>query len=116
MPSENTNALITFIDWFGKISLIKKVYATITILVFINATLIKYYYARISNIDDANNIRIDSITYFYTRQLEKCNSENKKEYKNMLRVLQESLEQQNTLKLETEKLAIETEKIKHKFN
>jgi len=114
MPVNLVKAFVSFVDWFGKISPSKKIYSLITIMFIGLIFLLKYYDKQISTINNLHNNRVDSITFFYTNQLEKCNNQNKAEIENILSVLHKALEDQQKMNIETQKLKTETERLKQK--
>lgn len=112
-------ALSQFVDWLYAISLIKKMWLLVTLMAIGLVILLKHYDTRLVSKDDFYTKKIDSITVFYTIQLENCNIEKQNGYKNIVNVLQHSLETQQKQTLEVQKLKIkadnlrlETEKLK----
>lgn len=94
------------IDWFENASLSKKLYIFITITAFGLYKLITYYDGEIKRRDSFNNSRIDTLT----NKLEKCNEYSKNQSQELINILQESVKQTESLKLETEQLKLEVQK------
>ncbi len=112
MPIQfDTKTFTDFIDWFGKISPTKKIYALIIAMGIGLLLLFKYYDTQIRDINTIHNNRIDSISRYYTHQLEKCNTENKEEYFKIIQILRAALQEQEKLEMQNEELKEETEKM-----
>ena len=107
----DTKTFTDLIDWFGKISPTKKIYALIVVMGIGLLLLLKYYDTEIRTINTIHNNRTDSIARYYTYQLEKCNSENKEEYFKIIQILRGALQEQEKLKMQNEELKEETEKL-----
>jgi len=112
MPLEKVNALKSLVDWFDKISILKKIYAISVIYILLTITQWGIYDNKLTDLNTAYSIRYDSLNYFYNRQLEDCNTETKKNLQGIIKVLENSLQRQEEERIETQRLKIETEKLK----
>jgi len=99
-----------FINWIYDIELKKKVYVLITLFAIGLYYLITYYEHKYESAITNYNNRLDSISISYTNKLEICNTENKKEYYKIIQFLQKSIQEQDKLKIETEKLKLQLTK------
>jgi len=97
--------LKSFIDWFEKSTLSKKLYIFITIMAFGLYKIITYYDGELKRRDSINDTRINNIT----DKLEQCNEYSKNQSQELIKILQKSLKETESLKLETERLKLEVQ-------
>lgn len=112
MPLNFVKALKFFVDYFDGISLRKKFYLFLILIIIGLFFLIKYYENRIAKINSFHNNRYDNVVHLYEDKLEKCHSENKEQYSKILFTLQNALEESHENAIKTEQNRIELEKIK----
>lgn len=92
-------------DWFSSASTSKKLYIIITIMGFGLYQLITYYDGEIKRRDAINDSRVNNLT----NKLEDCNNQSKKQSIELIKILQESIKQTESLKIESERLKLKTE-------
>jgi hypothetical protein len=97
------------INWFDSISLSKKLYVLITIMAFGLYKIITYYDGEIKHRDSVHNARIDTIS----NELERCNDYSKNQSERLIKILQNSLKETESLRIESERLKLDMEKLKH---
>lgn len=93
------------IDWFSVASTSKKLYIIITIMAFGLYQLITYYDGEIKRRDSINDARISNLT----DKLEKCNDQSKQQSKEIIEILQKSIKETESLRIEGERLKLKVE-------
>lgn len=107
-------AISDFVDWLSGISKTKIMWLLVTLMAIGLVILIKHYDNKDTRKDQEHRHQIDSITVFYTRQLENCNNKRQLGDQYVIDVLQQSLQDQQKQTLEIQKLKDETDKLKIK--
>lgn len=107
-------AISDFVDWLSGISKAKIMWLLVTLMAIGLVILIKHYDNKDTRKDQEHRHQIDSITVFYTRQLENCNNKRQLGDQYVIDVLQQSLQDQQKQTLEIQKLKDETDKLKIK--
>lgn len=112
MPLKIVKAITSFVDYFYSITLQKKFYFLLVIMIIGLVSILLYYEKRVTNINNFHNNRYNDIVVFYQDKLEDCHSENKKQYNQILSTLQNALEESQENAIKAEQNRIELEKLK----
>jgi len=96
------------INYFDAVSLSKKLYVIITIMGFGLYRIITYYDGEIKYRDNIHNARINSVY----DELEKCNEYSKNQSQQLIKILQKSLKETESLKIESERLKLNMQNLK----
>lgn len=104
------NFLKAIVNFFYESTVKKQILILVTLFVFGLIRLVTYYDGKIRQIELDYNIRLINLT----DKLEEAHKANDLQSKNIIKTLQESLHKSEELKLESERMRLEFEKIKNK--